>query len=181
MKAYLIFAALFVIQLSLVVADTAPVSFYDPESRQNRPVWWIKQNPPSLYYSVDRLEQVSNSPLFMSGNAERTAQLQTLIKQQRGQRYSWAEARRLEGLQLIESGAAAEAELGVPATPVLGVAGQRFVWESRRSQEQFKVPIGLVGILAQKFPQLKNELYKRQSTRSQKGVLGVSNEIFNVE
>ena len=165
-----------------VLAVHAPVSFYDSESRQNRPVWWIKSNPPSLFYSAERIEDLSERPLFIAGNAERLSGVQEVIKQRKGNPYSWAETRRLQGLNVLELGdvPGGEGAAALPrTTAVLGVASERFMWESRRGSERFKKPIGLVGLLSSKFSSPKNEMYEsRPIEHATEGVLGASGEVF---
>ncbi|HLD05599.1 MAG TPA: hypothetical protein VJG90_07800 [Candidatus Nanoarchaeia archaeon] len=161
---YLVLILLLILCLSIVgvAASDAPVSFYDPTTRQNRPIWWIQQNAPSLFYSVDRIEQISQSPLFIKANEGKLDTLRSVLENQQSSEASLARLRRAQGLTVIEEGVG-EAKQGSRA--VVGVSGDRFEWNRRHGiQGEYKKSVGLVGYLAEVFSKPKNEMHRVRST-----------------
>lgn len=159
---------LFIQVVALAAADT-PISFYDPTTKQNRPLWWIQPNSPSLFYSTAHIESVSKDPLFIKANEGKLEALQSVIDKQKDS-YSLADVRRLQGLQLIEKGdtsALNSAQNIEPSsqTGVVGAANQRFTWNTERGVVgKYRTPVGLVGFLANVFSESKDERHRVRST-----------------
>ncbi len=170
MKTFIVCVALlFLVQSMASWASDAPISFYDPTTRQNRPMWWIQETSPSLFYSTAHLEQISNTPLFIKTNEDRLGGIQKVMNQQKDARHSLAATRRLQGLNLIEKGEEAillgEQESNEPSSGVVGMVGQRFTWSSDRGTvNKYRQPIGLVGFLANAFSESKDERHRVRST-----------------
>ncbi|MEK6964361.1 MAG: hypothetical protein AABX70_08100 [Nanoarchaeota archaeon] len=158
------------VQIVAVAASDTPISFYDPTTRQNRPIWWIQANAPSLFYSTNHVEEISKSPLFVKANEGKLETIQSVVNRQNGKGYSLSDVRRLQGLNVIEKGEKTYAgETQNPdfstSSAVVGMAGKQFSWDTARGTGvKYRTPVGLVGFLTTVFSESKNERYRVRST-----------------